>query len=152
MECPVCDKRFSGVACSCGWQPAAAGSVPHPRASRPWKFCEWTTAHGTCGAPTGTLSANAIGGPLSPPRLCAWHRDRERMSLAELKMSERQVFDDWLMQFPAGTSYQPVPGIWDKDPETLWLVITGAIPFSAVEAQLSRRGVDVAKAALEVEA
>ena len=136
MECPVCDKRFSGAACVCGWQPPAVTGCPQPRKRRPWKFCEWTTPHGTCGAPTGT---HAEPGPLLSPRLCSWHRDREMLSLAELKMSERQAFDDWLTRFPSGTPYQPFPGIWDKDPETLWLLVTGAVPFAEFEATLLSR-------------
>lgn len=141
MDCPACDKPFVGEACSCGWRslaaPATAGAPK--RTSRPWKYCEWTTAHGTCGAPTGTVSPGREHGPFAAPRLCAWHRDRELLSLASLKMSERQAFDDWLTRFPAGTSYQPFPGIWDKDSELLWLLVTGAVPFVELEAQLMKR-------------
>ncbi len=140
MVCPVCDKHVHGAACSCGWAPEPVVSAAAPaRTSRPWRFCEWTTAHGTCGAPTGTVSAGRVSGPMAGPRFCAWHRERECLSLKGTGVSEREAFEEFLARFPAGTSYQPFPGIWDKDADTLWLLVTGAIPFSEVEAQLCRR-------------
>jgi hypothetical protein len=158
MQCEICDTEFRGDRCSCGWQPRTAKGLP-PAAPEPkgnesvthrrWAFCEWTTPQGTCQAPTGTLGLNVT--ELSPPKLCAYHRERQGISLKDVRLSERQVFDEWLAQFPAGTTYQPFPGIWDKDPDLLWLLITGAVPFAEAAGRLLGRKIDLRKAQHDVE-
>ncbi len=145
--CRVC----GSVPCECSPGEASAPAkpaAPEPKGNEPvtgrrWAFCEWTSREGRCNAPTGTLGTNP--NELTPVRLCAYHRDRERVSLGEVRLTERQWFDDWCRQFPAGTTYQPFPGIWDKDPELLWSLITGQGLFADLAGKLLGRKASLAK-------
>lgn len=151
MQCPTCDREVGGTRCACGWissVPSVQATTPEPKGNeavtgRRWAFCEWTSREGRCSAPTGTLGMHA--NEMAAPRLCAYHRDRERVSLADLRMTERQYFDDWVRQFPAGTAYQPFPGIWDKDPDVLWALLRGQVPFADVAGTLLGRTENRAK-------
>lgn len=152
MLCDKCESDFQGKRCACGWapptSPVSLPAAPEPKGNeavtgRRWAFCEWTGRDGRCNAPTGTLGMHA--NELAAPRLCAYHRDRERVSLGDLRLTERQYFDDWVRQFPAGMDYQPFPGIWDKDPDVLWELLRGQAVFAEVAGKLLGRKQTLAK-------
>ena len=89
---------------------------------RNWRFCEWIASPGKlCRVPAGVGRTDG----LAVERFCAYHQHRARLSTYGAYMSEHRAFLDWVAQFDAGTSYQPMPGIWDGDRELLWQLVSG---------------------------
>lgn len=132
-QCPKCECSFLGAKCACGYQVPGALAIGSQGSGRRWKLCEWGHAGRTCNVPTGTLGAEGATGPLRPPRFCAYHRERERMSLYGAYTSEQTAFLTWVEQFPPGTSYQPSPRIWDLDRAMLWLLVSGEMSWEAFQ-------------------
>lgn len=130
-QCPKCECLFTRSKCACGYQPPSTLVVGSQPGGLQWKICEWEVVNGrTCSAPTGTLGREGMNSPLRPPRLCAYHRMREGLSLYGTYTSEQQAFLNWVEQFPSGTRYQPAPGIWDLDRAMLWLLISGEMSWN----------------------
>jgi hypothetical protein len=134
-QCPKCECLFTGRKCACGYQPPTMlGIAAHPGGLQ-WKLCEWEVVNGrTCQVPTGTLGREGVNSPMRPHRLCAYHRARQSLSLYGTFTSEQQAFLNWVEQFPAGTRYQPLPGIWDLDRIVLWQLVSGEVSWNDFQA------------------
>jgi len=139
--CPTCESSYTGAKCACGYQPPALTVGPSPGGLR-WHLCEWLLPGGrTCHVPTGTLGAEGMQGRLLPPRLCAYHRERERMTLFGEYVSEQKAFLDWVARYPPGVRSQPAPGIWDLDRAMLWLLVDGAMSWEEFRAWMKSQTV-----------
>lgn len=126
MHCPKCETKIQGRRCVCGYQvPGASRSSAEPR----WKTCEWIHRGLQCQVPTGRLWTEGSVGRLRPPRLCGYHQERSRWSLAGTYQSEEDVFYAWAAKFEPGTTYQPYPRIWDGETGPLWQMVSGQLTW-----------------------
>lgn len=124
--CPKCESAMSGRTCVCGYEQAVALAVGHLPNQRAWRFCEWLASPGHgCHVPAGVGRTEGLVGE----KLCAYHQHRARLSLYGQFTSEQRAFLDWVEQFPEGSRYQPMPGIWDGDRELLWRLVSGEIEW-----------------------
>jgi hypothetical protein len=106
---------------------------------RAWKQCEWAAGgERTCHVPVALApSTSVMRVRWRPARLCAYHRYRAGQSLRGLYTTEEAFFLAWLQQFPPGTRYQPVPGIWDLDRAQLWKLVNGSISFDEFKSRIN---------------
>lgn len=132
MQCPKCDTNIVGTRCACGYQ---VPGMPGPSPARRWTLCEWVNQGVTCQVRTGKLGAAGDSRRHRAPRFCAYHSERQRWSLRGTWTSEQQAFVEWASRFEPGTTYQPAPRIWDRDPEQLWRLVSGQITWDVFQAQ-----------------
>ena len=139
MQCPKCESDMKGRTCVCGYEQAVA-LVVGGTVDRNWRFCEWISSPGQlCRVPAGVGRTDGRVGE----RFCAYHQHRARLSTYGAFQSEHRVFLEWVEQFPEGTRYQPMPGIWDGDRALLWQLVSGARDWASfvIEARARRQAV-----------
>jgi hypothetical protein len=131
--CPKCESAMTGRTCVCGYEQAVALMVGPLPTQRQWRFCEWIVSPGhVCHVPAGVGRTDGRVGE----KFCAYHQHRARLSTYGAFLSEQRAFLDWVEQFPAGTRYQPMPGIWDSDRELLWQLVSGVMEWDSFQAKL----------------
>ena len=137
-QCPKCESELTGRTCVCGYEQPMALRVGASASDRRWRLCEWVPAPGRlCQAPAGIIRTDGA----REERLCAYHQHRARLSLYGAFISEERAFLDWVEQFPPGTRYQPMPGIWDGDREQLWRLLSGEIEWASFLSDMRSRKV-----------
>ena len=138
MLCDKCESEIVGARCVCGWEAPGVLAVRPMIKKLRWHLCEWIAGPGrTCQVPTGVERSESERGVIHAPKLCAYHQHRARIATFGQFMSEEAIFEEWIEQFPPGTTYQPTPGIWGGDRAQLLALVSGLIGWDEFQRTLS---------------
>ncbi len=107
MKCPVCETRFDGKRCACGYQDKSVQPAAHRR-------CSWTIESRAC-----QMLATSNG-------WCGWHRYwHQLIERGAPGRTEFEEFTDWWEQFQPWGAYASSSGQWWASVDVIWQALRG---------------------------